>query len=182
MDPVTGKLIGVPMAERLPDRKDNIFLQELDAAIRALVQYDQGKSTRAEYIIVTDNAGVAGVLRKGVSTSSAANLMLCDLPEHIFLNLTVVSVKSGDNPADVPSREGRHFFDRMNANQAKAWHGRMQRCFREVQLALAGEGFRNDPKQHTKPFGVRHPEGDADEPADMSFAASQHAAMEKADE
>lgn len=71
----------------------HIFYKELEVAVRGLESFQENNQPhRIIPVLVTDNTGVAGALRRGWSTSVQANEMIARIKPWVRDSLIVVTV------------------------------------------------------------------------------------------
>lgn len=149
----------------------HIFIKEFYAAIWCLKYMYSKYGDNFEYVIVTDNTAVAACLRRGYSSSQYCCNLLMELPPAVLDRLTVVTVKSADNPADAPSRDGIPTVKK----HLKRWLEVVKKCEEEIQRFESGRGKNYDVEAtHNRPAygGVRHAEKDVSrllEPVDLEW-------------
>lgn len=149
----------------------HIFIKEFYAAIWCLKFLHEKYGANFEYVIITDNTAVAACLRRGYSSSQYCCNLLMELPPGMLDRLTVVTVKSADNPADAPSRDGIPVVKK----HLKRWLEVVKRCEEEIKRFESGRGKNYDvAATHNRPVygGVRHEEKDVSrllEPVDEGW-------------
>lgn len=145
----------------------HIFIKEMYAAVWTLKFAADQYGSNTHYTLVVDNSAVACVLRRGYSSSSYANNLLSEIPRFMWERLTVITVKSADNPADVPSRG----IVPTQKKFLKRWYEVIDRCITNIECFLSGRPQEFDIYERARPVygGVRHREEDYREPVDSCW-------------